>query len=169
MHRILEYTLFFIALFLLQVFLFDNLSLSVYLAPLVYVSFLVLLPLNISHGLLVLIGFATGLILDVFTGTGGLHTIAATFTGFIRPGVVNLTMGKDFAKESGGVVTRRDIRSGKWLRYSAILTLLHCTVYFLFEALTWKYFGYTVLKIMLSSAFTVILVWFIGYIYPQRK
>ena len=169
MHRILEYTIFYIALFLLQVFLFDNLSLSVYLAPLVYVSFLVMLPLNMKHGLLVIVGFVAGLILDIFTGTGGLHTIAATFTGFIRPGIVNITMGKDFSKESGGIVTRRDIKSSKWLRYSAILTLLHCAIYFMFEALTWKYFGYTLLKILLSSAFTVILVWFIGYIYPQRK
>lgn len=169
MRTFLEYTLFFLILLVLQVFLFDNLSIWIYLAPLPYVALLVLLPPNTPHGALVAVGFCTGAILDLITGTGGLHAIASTFTGFVRPGIANLTMGKDFWRDSGGTLARRDIRSPKWLQYSALLTLLHCVVYFMFEALTWKYFGHTLIKIAVSSSATILLVWFAGLIYPMRK
>ncbi len=169
MQKVTEYSIFFAVLLLLQVFLFDNISISIYAAPLVYVALLVMLPFNTPHGLLVFIGFAVGIILDFFTGGGGLNTIAATFTGFIRPVVLNITMGRDFWREVGGTLTRGEIRSGRWLRYSALLVMLHCAVYFMFEALTWRYFGYTLLKIALSGMVTMIIVWFIGIIYPFNK
>ena len=44
MYRTLPYLGLFAATVLLQVFLFDNLSISVYLNPLVYIAFLILLP-----------------------------------------------------------------------------------------------------------------------------
>lgn len=169
MHRFFEYTLFFLVVLLLQVFVFDNLSLSVYVAPMAYLAFMALLPLNTPHGLLVVIGFAAGVLLDFFTGTGGLHTIAATFTGFVRPGIVNLALGKDFWRDAGGVLSRRELMSGKWFRYSALLSVLHCFVYFMFEALSWQYFGHTLLKIALSSLSTVAIVWFAAYLYSLRK
>ena len=46
MHRTLPYLALFAAVVLLQVFLFDNLSISIYLNPLVYVAFIALLPLD---------------------------------------------------------------------------------------------------------------------------
>lgn len=169
MPRFLEYTLFFVVLLLLQVFLFDNLSLWVYIAPLPYVAFLVMLPPNTGRGLLVFLGFVTGVVLDFMTGTGGLHTIASTFTGFARPGIVAVTMGKDFWRDSGDVITRGNIRSGKWMRCSALMVLLHCIVFFMFEALSFRYFGHTLLKIVMSSAVTVLLVWFTGLLYPLKR
>ena len=42
MHRTLPYISLFVVTVLLQVFLFDNLSISIYLNPLVYVAFLLL-------------------------------------------------------------------------------------------------------------------------------
>ena len=46
MHRTLPYISLFVVTVLLQVFLFDNLSISIYLNPLVYVAFVALLPLD---------------------------------------------------------------------------------------------------------------------------
>ena len=43
MHRTLPYISLFVVTVLLQVFLFDNLSISIYLNPLVYVAFVALL------------------------------------------------------------------------------------------------------------------------------
>ena len=48
MHRTLPYISLFVVTVLLQVFLFDNLSISIYLNPLVYVAFVALLPLDLS-------------------------------------------------------------------------------------------------------------------------
>ena len=47
MYRIYPFVILFLTTALLQVFLFDNLSVSIYLDPLVYVAFVLLLPLDI--------------------------------------------------------------------------------------------------------------------------
>ena len=44
MYRTVPYIVLFLILALLQIFLFDNLSISIYLCPLVYIGFIVLLP-----------------------------------------------------------------------------------------------------------------------------
>lgn len=169
MRNFFKFTLLFAVLAVLQIFVFDNMRLWIYLALLPYVAFFVLLPLNIPHGWLIVIGFVAGAALDLLAGTGGLHAIASTFTGFVRPGVFNVTMGRDFWRDSGGALSRREIRSGKWFRYAALLTFLHCAVFFLFEAMTWRYFGHTALKIIIGSAGTIPLVWLAGLLYPVRR
>ena len=48
MYRTVPYIVLFLILALLQIFLFDNLSISIYLCPLVYIGFIVLL-LSLIH------------------------------------------------------------------------------------------------------------------------
>lgn len=60
MHKTLPYLALFAVVVLLQVFLFDNLSISIYLNPLVYVAFIALLPLDTPPVVLLLSGLATG-------------------------------------------------------------------------------------------------------------
>ena len=60
MHRTLPYISLFVVTVLLQVFLFDNLSISIYLNPLVYVAFVALLPLDTPPVVLLASGLAMG-------------------------------------------------------------------------------------------------------------
>lgn len=46
MVRILFYALLFLVSVLFQTFLFDNLAVSIYLSPLVYIAFIALLPME---------------------------------------------------------------------------------------------------------------------------
>ena len=46
MVRILFYALLFLVSVLFQTFLFDNLAVSIYLSPLVYIAFIALLPID---------------------------------------------------------------------------------------------------------------------------
>ena len=61
MYRTLQYALLFLVAALLQIFLFNNLSLSVYLNPLVYVVFIALLPMETTPIRMLLAGLAMGL------------------------------------------------------------------------------------------------------------
>ena len=73
MYRFLEYTLLFVIVVLLQIFLFNNLNLSVYVNPLVYIAFVVMLPMEINRAALLLLGFLLG---------GEQETIASVLMGF---------------------------------------------------------------------------------------
>ena len=153
---------------LLQVFLFDNLTVSPYLYPLVYAGCIILLPANIDRALLLILSFALGLSVDLLSGMAGLNTIAATATGFLRPALFSLTVGKDAARE-GFMPLPLNTGRTKWLRYAAATLAVHCTVFFLFEAMTFKYFGFTLLRIAGSTVTTTLLVWFAASLLPTGR
>mgnify|MGYP007087121474 CR=1 FL=1 len=79
MYRTLQYALLFLVAALLQIFLFNNLSLSVYLNPLVYVVFIALLPMETTPIRMLLAGLAMGLAMDWTMGAAGVNTIATVF------------------------------------------------------------------------------------------
>ena len=73
MHRTLPYISLFVVTVLLQVFLFDNLSISIYLNPLVYVAFVALLPLDTPPVVLLASGLAMGVTMDFAMGAAGVN------------------------------------------------------------------------------------------------
>ena len=165
MRNFLIYTIVFILLILMQVFLFDNLNISVYLSPLVYVGFIILLPMNMKPVAILGLGLLTGIVMDILSGLGGLHTIATLATAFLRPLAVNITIGKDMARD-GGIPVPLNVGAGTWLQYAALLVGVHCVVFFLFEALTFHYFGFTLLRIIVSALATLLVIWFFAALFP---
>jgi len=143
----------FIFLIFLQVVIFKQivigdgywLSFHFYVYPL----FLLLLPLNTPRSLVVLLGFLTGLTVDFFYDTLGVHTAAATFTGFVRPTVINWLSPK------GGYninfsPTRARMGFPWFTRYMSILLFLHLFFYFSVEFFTFAYLG-EIMKNSISS------------------
>lgn len=168
MHKILEYTLLFFVLVILQVFLFSRIGISIYVHPLVYVAFLLLLPMEIPGALLLGLAFLLGITLDFFMGTAGINTVASLFTAFCRPGSLLLLVGKDEVKD-GGVPNVNRLGAKKYWRYVGVLVSLHCVVYFLLETLSWQFFYLTLLRIFLSSLVTLILVYFCQLLFAVNR
>lgn len=163
MYRVLEYTLFFVTLLLLQVFLFNNLNLSVYINPLVYVAFVLLLPMELASVWVLLLGLAIGAATDLMTGMAGLNTIATLVTAFTRRQTMMLMIGKETVGE-GGIPCSGRIGGGKFVRYASLTVLLHCLVFFTFEALTFSHFHLTLLKTALSAILTVVFIYFAQFL-----
>ena len=76
MYRLLEYGILFFVMVILQVFLFSRIGISIYVNPLVYIAFLILLPMEIAGALLLVLGMVLGMTVDFFMGTAGINTIA---------------------------------------------------------------------------------------------
>ena len=62
MHRYLTYAGVFIGLVLVQIFLIDNISLGIYFHPLIYIAFLIILPLDTKPVWVLLLSALLGLI-----------------------------------------------------------------------------------------------------------
>lgn len=159
MLRVIEYTLFFLAVTVLQVFLFNNLNLGIYIHPLVYIAFIILLPMETLPVVVLGLGLLSGVIMDISTGSGGLYTITTVFTSFVRPYLLPLILGRDEVKE-GGIPMPSRIGYGKFFRYAGIIVFLQCLIFFTFESLAFKYYYLTLLRILASSVVTVGLVFF---------
>lgn len=168
MHRVVEYIILFFVLCLLQFFLFNSLSMGVYINPLVYIAFIVLLPMQTSRFWVLMLSFLMGLTMDFMMGSYGINTIASLFVGFLRPFILALAV-KNEDDSDKGVPCVRKMDRGRFIRYSSILVVLHCLVYFFFETATIDYFYYTLLRVVVSSVLTVALVYLCQYIFTFRK
>ena len=158
MHRTLQYAILFIVMVILQIFLFSRIGISVYVHPLVCIAFIVLLPMEIAPLALLGLGLLLGVTLDFFMATAGIHTVAALLAAFCRPALLN-----------GGVPNINRIGAKKFVRYASAMILIHSTAFFLLEALSWSFFYRTALRIALSSAVTLPLVYFCQKLFSVNR
>lgn len=159
MPRALQYILLFITTALVQLLMLDNLSLSLYLHPMLYLATIVLLPIEMASVWVLLTGLAMGVLMDAGSGTAALNTIATLFSAYARPLFLRLGVDKDELREGGGIPTARMMGRGGFARYVIPLTLCHCTIYFLLEAASWHLLHLTALRIAVSTAASVALIY----------
>ena len=167
MYRTLPYIGLFVVAVLLQVFLFDNLSISVYLNPLVYVVFLALLPLDAQPVTLLGGGLLLGITMDLAMGAAGINTIATLPVAFFRPTLAGMICGRENVRE-GGIPSPGRLGTHKFFVYMTTLILIHHTIFFLLESLSWDHLLHTVLRIVVSSAVTLAFCWIIDRLFTAK-
>jgi len=147
----------FFILVLIQVLLLNNIHFSGFVNPYIYILFILLLPFETPGWLLILIGFFTGITIDLFSGTMGMHATATTFAAYARPFVLKVIAPRD-GYESRTQPTLRYYDMAWIIRFSVILILIHHSSLFFIEVFRFSDFFYTILRIFLSSIFTFILI-----------
>lgn len=157
MYRTGYYILLFAVVALLQIFFFNNLLLWSCFAPMVYVAFVVMLPLSASAIAVLLAGLAMGVTMDLTMGTAGLNTIATLAVAYLRRPILNLTLGADIVRD-GGLPTMSRMGSYQFWQYITIVVVLHGVVFFGFEAFTTNYLWYQFLRFLVSTAASVVFV-----------
>ncbi len=147
----------FIILILLQVTIFNNIQLSGFINPYLYVLFILLLPFDTPPWLLLVLSFFMGLSIDVFSNTIGIHASACVFMGFLRPYILNYISVRD--NYECNIEQGLYIYGFSWFfKYALILILAHHSFLFIVEVFSFNNFGDTLIRIILSSIFTLILV-----------
>jgi hypothetical protein len=156
-NSLLRYILAFIAIVLVQVLILDNIQISHYAVPFLYILFLLILPFETPGWLLLLIGFFLGLTIDLFEHTYGIHTAATVFAAWLRPGLLKLLAPRD-GYMSNTRPRIADYGAGWYLRYSATIIFVHHFFLFYFEVFTFHHFFSTLWRVIVSSFFTLFLV-----------
>ena len=77
---------------LLQLLLVRNLVLFDYGFCFIYVAAVLLLPYEISLTLLLLIAFVTGIVVDTFYNTLGIHAAATVLMAYLRPLIIRIQL-----------------------------------------------------------------------------
>ncbi len=158
----------FILLIPLQVFLLKNIGYFNLSTPFLYILFILLLPFGIPNGLLFFLAFATGLTVDIFYDTLGLNAIACTVLAFVRVVFIRLTVQRDgFDNEPDPSL---GIMGFRWfVFYAIILTFFHHLVLFTFETFSLSEFGNILLRVILSTLFTVFLILISEFMFFRKK
>lgn len=161
-NSILRFGLIFILLVLLQVLLFNNIQFSGYVNPYIYIMFILLLPVEIPSWLLLILSFAIGMVVDFYSGSPGMHSSASVIAGFVRPFVLRFISPRDGYEP--GAMPSMIIYGFRWfLFYTLIIVLVHHTALFYIEVFRFTDFFRTLLRVMLSSLFTIVFVLIIEF------
>jgi rod shape-determining protein MreD len=152
-NSVIRYSIIFVILLLLQVLLFNNIRFSGYINPYIYVMFILLLPVEIPSWLLLMLSFFSGLTIDFFTSTPGMHAGASVAAGFVRPYILRLISPRDGYEP--GASPSMLIYGFRWfLLYTVIIVGIHHFILFTFEVFRFTDFHRTLLRIFLSTLFT---------------
>jgi hypothetical protein len=122
-----------------QVYVLDKLPpLHRFVIPMLYYLFILWLPFTLSRFGLLLIGFVTGLTLDYFKQTPGLHAAACVLIAYVRPFIISILIPKDTTEFNYREPSPRAMGWAPYSVYVFILTVLHHTYLVLLE---WLQFG----------------------------
>ena len=156
MERILTRTAWCIGLVLVQVLLLNKISLFGLATPFLYIYIVLVADRNTDHNLLMLIAFAAGLVVDIFSNTPGVNAAASVLLAFLRPGLLRLfSPREEFENFEPGIHTL-----GFWpfMRFVTVSLLVHHAAVFFIEAFSFAHLGYLLLRTLCSTLLTIMLV-----------
>ena len=154
---------------LVQVFILNRVPhLHRFIVPYIYFLFLLWLPFRMPRLGLLLVGFVTGLTLDYFKMTPGLHAAACVLIAYIRPFIINLLLPKDTAEFNYPEPSPRGMGWAPYLVYAFTLTLLHHTYLVLLQ---WADLGnilFFLLKVVATTSISMVLIIIVELMFPRK-
>ncbi len=155
----LFYTFSLLFCLIVQILFLRDLVLFNYAFCFLYIGAILVLPPEMDKMLYLLIAFLTGIVLDMFMNTLGLHASATVAVAYARSFVIDRQ-----ARLSGEELVTLSLRRVGFVVFTRVvfpLVLLHSTMLFLIEANSLNLILYTVIRIVASSVFTMtgILIW----------
>ncbi len=167
MKNLSRYSGAFIVLIVLQLIIFNNIEFSGYVNPYVYVMFILILPFSIPSWFLLLLAFFTGLVIDLFSGTLGVHAFATVMAGFVRPLILTLNITSEVNDpDMSPSLYRNGLR---WfLFYTVTVVFVHHLSLFLVEIFTFSNFLHTMVRVLLSTAVTTFFIMLFDFIRQRR-
>lgn len=139
-----------------------------FITPYLYYLFILWLPFRTSRSTLLILGFVTGLALDFFTKTPGLHAAPCVLIAFIRPFLIEILVPKETKELSLGSPSRSTMGPAPYALYVIMLTLFH-HIYLVF--LEWMQFGtlsYFAGKIAFTTLVSLLLIVITELLFNKR-
>lgn len=159
MNDLIKNILRFFAFILVQVYVLDEIPpLHQYIIPYIYYVFILWLPFSVSRIGLLVIGFFTGMVLDYFTGTPGLHAAACVLVAYVRPFVINILTPKDPSEFNYREPSPKAMGWTPYLVYVLVLTIFHHGYLTFLEWLNFGTFFHFMIKVLSTTAISMLLV-----------
>lgn len=163
-NEIIKNTIRFLLLVLLQVLIIQNVRLGSYIILFPYILFILLLPFETPKLVVLLLAFLTGLTVDLFYDTAGIHAAACTLIGFSRYFILKLLSPRE-GYELGLSPTIDSMGTIWFVMYAAIIIFIHHLFLFYLEIFRFNEFFRTLLRVLLSTIGTFSFVYVIQFLF----
>ena len=152
-----------------QVYVLDKLPpLHRFVIPVLYYLFILWLPFTLNRFTLLLIGFVTGLTLDYFKQTPGLHAAACVLIAYVRPFIISILIPKDTAEFNYREPSPGAMGLAPYSVYVFILTVLHHTYLTLLEWLQFGTFLDFIIKVVSTTGISLLLIFTVELLFPRK-
>lgn len=158
----------FTAIIVVQAVVFKGLVLFGTAFCFIYLIIFLLLPKDVNPMLQLLLGFGTGLVVDTFYNTPGIHAFVSTFSMFVRPFWIKaLTPSGGYDMGAQMNINAQGLR---WfISYAVPFILLHCILLLFIEAGGFHLFWRSLAKALYSTFFTFIVIITIQYLFFKKE
>ncbi|CAN5227314.1 rod shape-determining protein MreD [soil metagenome] len=153
-----------------QVFVLNNVpSLHHLVSPYLYYLFILWLPFKMGRKAVMILAFLIGFTLDCFTKTYGLHAASCVLIAYIRPFLINLLISQEGAESNYNEPSIKSMGLIPYFTYLTILTFVHHLMLFLLQALQTGGLLYFIIKTLLTSALSLILILITELIFIRKQ
>ena len=123
----------------------------------VYVWGIMMLPFKTPKWLVLIVSFVLGFIIDIFSPSVGINAAVCVITGFLRPIILNMVID-NIDNTQYYRPTQLSLGFKKFFMYAAVTVVIHTALYFMLEVMSFKDVFQTLLRILLSSAVTLLII-----------
>ena len=154
---IIKFAISFVIIVLLQVTVFNHLVLFGVAVPMVFICWLLRLPVTLNVNWVLTCGFVLGLTVDIFSDTLGMNALTCTVAAVLRQPVLRLYFPRE-EDLTDPEPTIKSLGPAIYLKYLMTMTVIYCTVYFLVEAMSFFNPLRLLMCITVSSVLTFVLI-----------
>lgn len=168
--ELLKHTGRFFLLLILQLFVLNNIQLSGYINPYLYILFIMMLPFEAPVWIVLLSSFMMGLLIDMFTDTSGLHASVCVFIAYIRKPILRFISPRE-GYDAAAIPSLSYLGFGWYIWYAGLIVFIHHITFFYLEAFRFTEFFKTLWRALCSGTFTLLFIFIYQYLTlkPQRS
>ncbi|KWW30636.1 MAG: rod shape-determining protein mred [bacterium P3] len=157
----------FAVLTLVQILILNNINISGYAIPYLYLLFILMLPTGMGKIAMLLAAFVCGLAIDVFSNMLGFHTFSCTMVAFARILFADriLTRNEPVVISTPSIYT---VKTQYFIGYLLVLTAIFYLTFFSLELFDSHGFWRLLLSITLSTLLTVVLALISQILFMKR-
>lgn len=160
----------FMLFILFQVFVLDKIHLHQMVTPYLYFLFILWLPFKMNRTLLMFIAAFVGFSMDSFRHHPGFHMAACVLMAYVRPFLINFLIPQEGADSTYDEPSIRSMGGLlPYMIYSGLLSLLHNGWLFFLEAWQFGDAWYFIVKTVLSTAVSLLLVVIAELIFSRKQ
>lgn len=153
----LNFVILFFVLIISQVVICNNICLFNTAIPIIFIYLIVRLPLTLNINIVLTIAFLTGLLVDIFSNTQGMNTLACTILSFVRRHILRLYVPREEDISDDGV-SIKSIGFTSYFKFLLTIVFLYCAMIFTIESFSFFNPLRLISQILSSTIFSFIII-----------
>ena len=164
---VIQFIVLFLALVVLQL-VCNKIVLFNIAMPVVFIYLILRLPVNLHSGWVLTVAFFSGLLMDIFTNTPGMNSLACTMMAAVRRPVFNLFVSRENDMNIP-IPSVDSMGIGDYFKYIATLVTIYCALIFLIQAFSLHNIVLTLARIAGSSILSIIIIFGLDSLVSTRR